>query len=241
MLMKGPSKMDTILKSLDTSRPALIPQMKILEEHYLIIESNDTYKLTNIGNLIIDEIAPAINIIDIFDDDLEYWGTHDLDFIPQHLLKRINEIKPYTVMSNIPLTEISEPSKTALNSAKTSKYQTSVTTFLFPKFPSILADFKENGVHMCLVVSEKLLSKIKEEKDEELRKLLNDDLNKIYLYPEKMNFMSFGHNEHSFMMRLLTKEGNYDHNYVIAYGPSALKWGKELFDYYLKDSIQVKF
>ncbi|TGC06499.1 hypothetical protein CUN85_12890 [Methanolobus halotolerans] len=49
MMHDGPQDMETILKSLKTTRQALLPQIKVLEKHNLISHSNDTYKLTTMG------------------------------------------------------------------------------------------------------------------------------------------------------------------------------------------------
>jgi predicted transcriptional regulator len=239
LLQDGPKEIEFFLSSLNTTRQALLPQIRILENHYLIRHSHDVYELTTIGKLIVDEMIPLLDIIEVADSDIDYWGTHNLDFIPSHLYKRLSELGPCTVITNPPSTEVYEPSKQAVESAKKSAFQVSVTTFLFPSFPSLLEDFKKYGVNMSLVVSTELFAKINEEQNEHLRNLLKNDLNKVYIYPKRMDFVAFGYNEFSFMMRLLTKEGNYDHKYVSSCNPSALIWAKELFEYYLKDAIPI--
>jgi predicted transcriptional regulator len=54
-----------------------------------------------------------------------------------------------------------------------------------------------------------------------------------------MGFMSFGHNDFYFMMRLLTKTGDYDQKYVVFSSSSALQWAEEIFEYYLNQSTRV--
>ncbi|MDP2217308.1 MAG: hypothetical protein Q8J68_08490 [Methanolobus sp.] len=65
--------------------------MKVLEENHLVIHYDDTYDLTKIGELIVNEIEPLLATIAVLDKNIEYWGTHKLDFIPPHLLERIYE------------------------------------------------------------------------------------------------------------------------------------------------------
>ncbi|WP_292470988.1 winged helix-turn-helix domain-containing protein [Methanolobus sp.] len=238
LLQEAPLEMDYLLKSLDTNRQALLPQVKILENHYLVTKSDDVYGLTTIGKLIVDEVKPLLDTINVFDTNVEYWGTHDLGFIPPYLLKRIHELSSCKVISNIPLTQIYEPSENVLEKAKFSKVQTSVTTFIFPNFASILKDFTESGVKMRLIVTQELLSKIRNEM-EEIRSLLNSGDHEVFLYSKEMNFMSFGTNDFCFMMRALTKKGDYDMKYIMTCKPSAIQWGHELFDCYLKDSTPI--
>jgi len=239
LLQDRAQDMENLLLSLDTTRQALLPQIKVLEEHHLVTHYNDTYELTAIGKLIVNKMIPLLDIVEVADSDIDYWGTHNLDFIPPHLYKRLSELGPCTVVTNPPSTEVCEPSKQEVENAKKSAFQVSVTTFIFPGFPSLLEDFKKHGVNMSLVVSTELLAKINEEQNEPLRNLLGSNLNKVCLYPKRMDFVAFGYNEVSFMMRLLTNEGNYDHKYVSSCNPTALIWAKNLFEYYLKDAIPI--
>lgn len=59
LLQDGTKEMEDILKSLDTTRQALLPQIRILKEHCLIDHYDDTYELTTIGKLIVDDIKCA--------------------------------------------------------------------------------------------------------------------------------------------------------------------------------------
>lgn len=239
MLLEGPAEMETFLKSLKTTRQALLPQIRVLEESKLVGHKGDTYELTTIGKLIAEKMKPLIGTFEVFDSGMDYWGEREVSFIPPHLLIRLREIGPCTVVSNIPVTENCAPSKQAVESGKRSKVQTSVTTFLFPNFPSILADFKQHGVEMCLVVSTELLEKLKQTRDEEYRDLLNSGVVNIFVYPGKMDFMAFGYNDFSFMMRMFTRTGDPDQKYVMSSSSSALEWGRELFEHYMKDAVPV--
>ena len=239
LLMDGAQEMEYLLKTLNTTRQALLPQLKTLEYHYLIFHYDDSYELTTIGKLLVDKMEPLLGTLGIFDKDIEYWGTRDLDFIPPQLQARLRELEPCTLVTAVPTAELCEPYKHAVENAKRSTFQVSVTTFLFPNFTSMLEDFKDHGVSMWLVVSEELLTKIKEGQNERLKILLRSEHNKLYLYRERMGFVSFGHNDFSFMMRIFNKTGTYDHKYVSSDSPSALIWAKELFDHYLRESIPV--
>lgn len=239
LLKDGPVEMETILKSLNTTRQALLPQIKILENGHLIEhKGRDAYELTTIGKMLMDRMKPLLDTLEVLDEDVNFWGEHDLDFIPPHLLKRLRELTPCNVITKLTPTEIYEPSEHIVEKAMNSKVQTSVTTFLFPNFTSILADFNERGVKMCLIVSKELLLKMEHGMDD-VRNLLKNELHEIFVYPEEMNFMSFGANDFCFMMRMLTKKGNYEQKYITACHSSAIQWGKELFEHYLERSTKI--
>lgn len=97
LLKDGTKQMEYLLKCLDTTRQALLPQIKILEEHNLLSKSNDSYELTIIGKLIVDDMAPLVDTIKVLDIDIDYWGSHKIDYIPTHLLKRIKELGSFQI------------------------------------------------------------------------------------------------------------------------------------------------
>lgn len=55
-LQDGTKEMEDILKSLGTTRQALLPQIKVLQEHCLVSHSKDAYELTAIGELDIKRV-----------------------------------------------------------------------------------------------------------------------------------------------------------------------------------------
>ena len=88
LLQEGPQEMEEVLKSLGTNRQALLPQIRILEEHYLVDHYRDTYELTVVGKLIVDKMKPFLDTLETIDNHISYWGTHDIDFIPPSYYKK---------------------------------------------------------------------------------------------------------------------------------------------------------
>jgi len=77
LLKDGPKETHVILNHLKTTIAALLPQMKVLEENHLVIHYDDTYDLTKIGELIVNEIEPLLATIAVLDKNIEYWGTQN--------------------------------------------------------------------------------------------------------------------------------------------------------------------
>jgi len=55
-----------------------------------------------------------------------------------------------------------------------------------------------------------------------------------------MNFQVFAYNDYHLLLRLLTNEGNIDINHFLCSNEGALKWGNDLFKYYMKDAIPIE-
>ncbi|AFV22221.1 hypothetical protein Mpsy_0008 [Methanolobus psychrophilus R15] len=238
LLQNGPKDMEYLLKSLDTSRQALLPQIRILEDHYLITNERDTCILTHLGKLIVDDIALALKNIDVFSNNIEYWGSHDLHFIPPHLLKRINELESCTSVT-VQISEIFDEDETFVEEAKRTKFICTVTSFMFPHFEKLFTEMTELNVNASFIVSDDLYQKLLHEKSEDLQYISQNPNIELYRYPSNFPFTSFTLTDHAVMLRTFTLEGGYDTKRIICSSEDALKWGKELYEYYLKDSILI--
>ncbi|MCQ6963542.1 helix-turn-helix transcriptional regulator [Methanolobus chelungpuianus] len=238
LLRERPREMAFLLSSLDTPRTALLPQIRVLEEHHLVSHEKDTYELTPIGNLIVDGMTPVLDTVNILDTDIDYWGTHRLDFIPAGLLRRINEIRSCAIVEPC-VTELFELNRKYINDAYRSMSLHTVTTLLHPQFKDIYLDLVEHGVDIQLILSYGLFRKTRAENHADLKQLITNDKIRVFVYNKPMKLISFSSNDNSLLLRLLTVSGEYDGKQLILEGPNAVNWGKELFDHYLKGSIQV--
>jgi predicted transcriptional regulator len=238
LLQDGPKETQIILDHLKTTRNALLPQMKVLEENYLVIHYNDTYGLTKIGELIVSEIEPLLATIDVLGQNIEYWGTHKLDFIPPHLLKRINEIGECEVVNPV-ITETFEINSNFHETSRKSPYLFHVTTFLYPNYSMLFSELISNNVNIHLIVSKDLLEKIRADEDNDFKQLTQSGLLHLFVYPDKMDFLTFAYNDTNLLLNALKDNMEFDNKHILSCNPSAIDWGKELFEYYLKDSMPV--
>lgn len=238
LLHEGPQEMISLLSSLDTTRTALLPQIKVLEEHHLVSHHQDTYELTPLGNLVADGMTPILDTVNILDTDIDYWGTHRLDFIPAGLLRRMNEIRNCAIIEPY-VTELFELNNKYMDEAYRSMSLHTVTTLLHPQFKDIYLDMIEHGVDIQLILSYGLFRKTRAENYADLKQLINNDKIKVFAYNKPMKLISFSSNDRSLLLRLLTVSGEYDGKQLILEGPNAVNWGKELFEHYLEGSIQV--
>jgi predicted transcriptional regulator len=237
LLRDGAKEMEHILNVLETTRQALLPQIRILEDHYLVKQHEDTYKLTTLGKVIVDEISPVVGTIDVFDADIDYWGTRNLDFIPPYLLERMNELKDCEVITP-PITELYSLHNSFNIGIPMSHSVHIITTFLYPNY-QIFKEMLENDFTISYIVSQELLDKIRIDHQRDFGSLLKNENFKMYVYNSRTNFLFFAFNDVHLMMDFLKVTGEYDVDYVLCKSKNALEWGKDLFEYYLKGSTPI--
>lgn len=245
LLQEGQKETKLLLKSLDTTREALLPQMKILKEHHLVSHYEDTYELTTVGKILVDEMVLLLGTTNLFDNDIDYWGTRKLDFIPPHLLKRIKELNECQVINPaiqdlyaLPQEFYGTYDLSAENSRRAETFY-GVTAFFYPNAAKVFTEMLHGQVEINLIVTQDMADKVQGHDRADYAQIVKNELFHLFVYPQKIDFISFGFNEHCLLMRLLNSSGNYDYMYVLSSSQSALKWGKELFEYYLKDSVPV--
>jgi predicted transcriptional regulator len=238
LLQDGPKEMKDILQSLNTSRQALLPQMKILKEHHLVNQVNDSYELTNIGKLVVNKMVPLVSIVEVFETDIDYWGSRELDFIPSHLLSRLSDIKNcITVRTHY--TDMHTIQMSYHEASKKSKSLAGITAFYHPSFPKVFSELMHLNVKIYVVITNEVLDRLRTHREPEFEKLLGNNLFHLYVYPRKLGFLSMGFNDYQLLLRIFRKSGEFDNDYITCSHPESLKWGKELFEYYLKDSTPM--
>lgn len=238
LLEDGAKEMDTILKFLKTSRQSLLPQIKILKEHHLVTHYDDTYELTSVGKLIVDAMIPLLDKTEVLDNDIDYWGSRNLDFIPSYLLEKIDQLKNCEII-NPSLTELFAIHKSLNPEYNVSKSVSVVTTILYPDFDSIVTEMLENNIDFYYIVSQELFDKIRTEHREEFAKFIKNKYFNMYVYNKEMKFLYFTFDNVHSLISMLKNNGEFDYKFMLCKGQSAVDWTKELFEYYRKDSTLI--
>lgn len=238
LLDGGPKSIESLMDSLETTRQALLPQMKILEESYLVSKDNGTYSLSTMGKMFVKRMKPLLETLETLDEDISYWGRHNIDFIPSHLLKRINELRSCKVITP-PLSELYDINRDFFEQCNRSGSLTLMFTFLYPNFPEIYDEWISNNVYVKLIVSGELFERIKANYVDKFREYMKSGLFEIFVYDHPTNFVSFGHNDYCSFFRLLSRKGDYDNKQLMCCSSSAVQWNRELCEYYLERSTRI--
>lgn len=238
LLHEGAKGIEELLKSLKTSRQALLPQMKILQEHYLVIYTGEIYQLTTIGRSVVEKMVPLLGTTDVLNSDIDYWGTHDLDFIPSTLLKRINELGKCNIV-NTSITDIYEINKTFHESSLISESSFVITTFLYPNYENLFRDLAGNNVNVHFILSRETFAQLRPEHHTFFKGLATNKLVRLFVHAKKMNFISLAFNDHCTIVDLARYDGQMDTKFVISHSPDAREWAKEIFEHYLSESLPM--
>ncbi len=240
LLQDGPKTLDEIKTRLNVTATGMLPQIRKLEEGNLVKQVGREYLLTELGDTIASYFKPLIKTMSVIEDNYEFWTTHDLKAIPQHLLRRINELgKCRLIKSSLKdWFDVHEP---FIENLMKSKWIVGISPAFHPEYPLFFRKLGESGIPLSLIFTKLVFERLtKDYSKEDLQQFLELENVKIFVSRKDIKIAT-ATSDCFFSLSLFFKDGSYDSERdLYSFEPSAIKWGRELFEHYLKDAEQIK-
>jgi predicted transcriptional regulator len=238
-LKDGPKTISEIKESLNVGLVAILPQLKKLRENSLISKTGDIYSLAPLGIAIVGRMKPMIDVLNVFGSKYEYWANHAVESIPEPLRERIGELANCTFSEPPDRTRLFEPHREFVENLIKSKKISGIASVFHPLYPSLFLGFAKNGVDVSLLATRPIYERIKEEYEDELSEFLKFENASFYVYDKKIE-LAYVVTDIFLSLTLPFPDGTYDHKEdVLCFDPQAIKWGEDLFAYYIKISEKI--
>ena len=239
MLLEGPKSLDDIKNYFRATTPEILPRLKELESSGLIYQEERKYYLSEVGEVIAKSFSRFYRNLKIFEKDMKFWEEHQISGIPEKFRLRLYELGDYEIFRSTP-TEIFKPHDEYVKNLLRSKWIRGVSPVLHPDYPKFILKLAEEGKDITIIITKDVLKKIEEKHKIELEEGLQYKNAKLMLCNEEVK-VAFTTSNMFLSMRLFLKSGIYDfYQNLISHEKSAIKWGKELFDYFKKRSEEIK-
>jgi predicted transcriptional regulator len=255
-LKEGAKTKEDIREHFNFPWKSMIPQIKKLLEWNLVTYENEIYSLTPTGEAIVENMQNLLMSLNIHQDNLDYWSDHDLSPIPREMLYRIGELEECEVLEpNLP--SIFEQQEEILKRINGSRR---ISTFISVYHPSYFLPFSsylEKGVEVNVIVTEQVYDilqndmradsenihsgnplslSMKKEYEKEIEALFRSNGSHIFIYREDIRPVSITVTDKLLSFSLMDRNGRYTNRIIVSTRPSALKWGEDLFKYYMDRS-----
>ncbi len=93
-LKRGRKELRDFRTELGVSSTTAIHALRELEKDNLVFQDEDrNYALTKIGEVVALKLADFIDTIEVLKTHEDFWFTHDLSGIPEHLMEKIGWLK----------------------------------------------------------------------------------------------------------------------------------------------------
>lgn len=238
LLLEGEKGRDQIKTALNVTSTAIIPQIKKLKEAGLVLQEEDNYQLSYMGQVLVENILPYLNIVEVFEENEEYWLTRNLKGVPWPLLKRLGELGNYLLIEP-DLNYLFEFPREFRENIFKSKFVMAFTAYFHPEYPAIYSKLVEQGVNVSLIITPSVLERLQKDYAEEMNKISAFENTKIFVTDEISGLATIVTTDRFLFLCFFNKSGHYDHRIILSFDPRALQWSQELFRNYQENARKL--
>lgn len=238
LLMEGPRGIEQIKTSLNVNSKAMMPQIKILKKQELILQKGDTYELSEIGKLVVGNMLPLLNTLEVIEENKEYWASRDTSVIPSELFMRLGELGECMVIEPDMNHLFDLPREFTENLAKSGCILSSLS-YYHPLYPSLYSKLAKSEAEVELVLTESVFERLKNDSPGDLQSLFDSENTTVAVCEESLGIPTIAVTDRFMYLCLFDRQGRYDHRKVMSFDASALHWGRELFMHYRKSAREV--
>lgn len=236
LLKEAPRDIDKVKELLNVDSSSIQPHIKKMKEFGLIRENNKIYSLSEIGEAIVENMQPMLDITDFFEENSEYWKTHDLSSIPRFLLERIHELGHCKLLE--PDSEhLIETPKILRENILASKEIFTFTSYSHPEAPFIYSELAEREVKITLCMTENVIERLFSSYKKEADKIIRNKNSNLSILHTKAEIPSLIVAERFLAFKLFEIDGKLRDQMVLFFGEEASCWGKELFQYCTRKAV----
>ncbi|WP_292391443.1 helix-turn-helix transcriptional regulator [Methanosarcina sp. UBA5] len=240
LLKEGPKDIEETLEKLQVPRTALLPQIKKLREEDLVIREEGMYRLSTIGEIVVEKMQPLLDTLSVFEKNEEFWANRKLAPIPPHLIRRISELGDYRLIEP-DLSHTFDLNQEFVRNLYNSTRIQMFYSYFHPQFPALFLDLARKGIELSLVLSEAVYLRLVEDFKEKGKEFLKMENSSLYILEKEVEIPALVATSNRIMsLGLFNESGRFDRQYVISFEPQAIKWGEDLFKYYRGMSREVR-
>jgi predicted transcriptional regulator len=194
--------------------------------------------LSEIGKLVVGNMLPLLNTLEVLEENKEYWTSRDTSVIPQEQFMRLGELGECMVIEP-DLNHLFDLPREFTENLIKSRCIMSSLSYYHPLYSSLYSRLAKSGAEMEIVLTKAVLERLKNDCRDELETLLDSESTVVKICEENLNLPTIAVTEKFMYICLFNKQGKYDHRKVMSFDASALCWGRELFMHYNELSQEV--
>jgi len=233
LLKEKPRDIDEIKELLNVNASSIQLHVKKMKDSGLITQKNKMYRLSEIGEIIVENMQPLLSMTELLGENTEYWLSHDLSSIPEFLLERIDELGHCELLE--PDTgHLFETPEVIRDSILSSKEVLTFTAYSHPQAPLIYTELAEKGVEIILCMTESVAQRLFLNNRIEAEKLSRAGNSRLFISREPTAIPSLIVTDRLVVFKLFENNGKLRDQLVLSFEKRAIYWGKELFRYYIE-------
>lgn len=245
LLTRGPKSAECIMKELNMTAHSLSPELKILRDENLVIQTSDICELSPVGFIIAENMNSLFSALAVINKDRDYWSERDLSCIPPDLCARIGELGDYRILDSGQDYLFDLPAEFMENLKRSSSIRCFLS-YYNPVYADVYFNEALSGKNVLFMFTESVFDRIRNEKKDALCDVMKKGSVSILVCPDdddtrpasvcitdSFAYLSLFRSKNSKVVN------EYETRWIISFDRSALVWNTELFDHYSKCAEKI--
>jgi predicted transcriptional regulator len=241
LLKEGPKNIEEALDKLQVPRTALLPQIKKLKDENLVIQEEGVYRLSIIGEIIVEKMQPLLKTLEVFEKNEDFWADRKLAPIPPYLIKRINELGDYKLIEP-DLSHTFDLHPEFVTHLSNSSHIHIFFSYFHPQLPAFFLDLARKNIDISVILSEAVYFRLRDDFKKEGEEFIKMENTKLFILDSKAMEIPalIGSTDKMMILGLFNESGRFDRQYIISFDETAINWGEDLFKYYEGKCREIK-
>lgn len=242
-LSEGPKKTKHLRNLIGIQSSTILHGINELEKQKLVSRDGDNYYLSEIGKVMALKLVDMIRTLISLKKFQNLWLNHEIDSIPQDLLKDIGYLSNLNLVESDNI-DVFKPHGEYMQVLLRSKKIKGVSPILYPDYIDTFKNMIENGIGVELVLTSAILRKTMKSLNPQdlayLKKVLSEEMLKIWEIKEDVK-VALTITDKFTVLGLFFLNGTYDSTrLLIGDQDDAVIWSNKLFEYYRKQADKFK-
>jgi predicted transcriptional regulator len=236
-LLESGKKITELEKEIQTRGTTILHALKELEQIELTTKSSGVYKLTQLGIIEAQICKMCYLSCKTLDKHRDFWLTHDVSGIPSTLMTDIGALEN-SVLVTVTDVDLQKVHQNYLDLLSSSRTIFGVSPLFHPDYILAFGEILARGSSVDLIITRKVLEKLKQTNDEQMNKHISEGSLRIYLNDD----LKFGLTvtEKCLSFGLFYPSGIYDYSSdLICDKEEGIDWGLQLFRKILENSTKM--
>ncbi len=213
--------------------------IKNLEEENLVVKDGKNYSLSSLGKFYLFKSENLFKSFSTVKNCEKIFLNHLIDGIPHFLIEKIGYLNDSYIVESTPLDLIKPHTHYMEILSKSKDIRIISPIFYYPFFDLYTSGLKEGARAEIIITPLILNAMIKNMGREKIKEAMSTNKLQFLLVDEDMN-ISFAVTEDFLHFGLFLTDGIYDATMsLVNYNADAVKWGEELYNFYLKNAKEI--
>lgn len=239
LLRNGGKTIEEIIDTLNVTSTGMLPQIKKLKDDSLVLQDEKEYRLTPLAEILVEKMQPLLDILEVIEENKDFWQERDLSGLPPAFLERLNELKPYSLVKP-DNDKLFETHSVFLENVEKSKDILSLASIFHPVFSETFLRTDDKDSEITLIVTKRIYERLRTDFEKKLELYLKQEKKRLFVCDNEVKIAMMTKTEHFMMADFLTWKGAYDRESIISFEPAPIKWAEDLILYYKGQAQEIK-